>query len=369
MRKHHPENERIKRRYADYLKHAKQLSEDSVDQALAAIADFETVTGHRDFRKHRIELAQKYKRELAERTNPTTGKPLAKTTTSARLMALKAFFEWLAGQSGYRSKLTYSDAQYFRPSANDQRAARSVRPKQVPRLEDMRTVIDAMPSGTDVERRDRALVAFIVLTGARDDAVASLSIKHVDLDQRMVFQDAREVRTKNRKTFPTWFFPVGEDIEQIVVDWVRYLVSEKGFRPEDPLFPPEKPIRDSDGEFKGGTLRRTHWATADPIRRIFKEAFENAGLPYSNPHCIRDMLVRISQTSDLPIRAFKAWSQNLGHENAMTTLTSYGTVPEQEQAEIMAGLRERRNTNGVAMTALPEEVVNVLSRHFSRSPS
>lgn len=362
MRKHHPENERIKRRYAGYLKHAKQLSEDSVDQALAAIADFETISGYRDFKKHRIELAQKYKRDLVERTNPKTGRPLAKATISARLMALKAFFEWLAGQPGYRSKLTYSDAQYFRPSANDQRAARSVRPKRVPRLDDMRMVIGAMPSGTDVERRDRTLVAFTVLTGARDDAIASLSIKHVNLDQRMVFQDAREVRTKNRKTISTWFFPVGDDIEQIVVDWIRYLVSEKGFRPDDPLFPPEDMTRDADGEFKGGSLRRTHWASADPIRRVFKEAFESAGLPYTNPHCVRDMLVKIGQTSGLSIREFKAWSQNIGHENAMTTLTSYGTVPEYEQAEIMSALRDRTDADDSASLALRKDIEKVLSR-------
>ncbi len=62
MRRHHPENERIKRRYFEYLMHAKQLSEASVDQTAAAIADFEHVTGYRDFRKFRIELAKKYKR-------------------------------------------------------------------------------------------------------------------------------------------------------------------------------------------------------------------------------------------------------------------------------------------------------------------
>src|SRR5690606_10867966 len=98
MRKHHPENERTKRRYVEYLKHAKQLSDASIDQTIAAIADFEAVTGYRDFRKFRIELAQKYKRGLGERINEKTGKPLAKATISSRLMALKGFFEWLAGQ-------------------------------------------------------------------------------------------------------------------------------------------------------------------------------------------------------------------------------------------------------------------------------
>ena len=37
MRKHHPENERIKRRYFRYLKEAKRLSEHSLDGIAKAI--------------------------------------------------------------------------------------------------------------------------------------------------------------------------------------------------------------------------------------------------------------------------------------------------------------------------------------------
>ncbi len=40
------------------------------------------------------------------------------------------------------------------------------------------------------------------------------------------------------------------------------------------------------------------------------------------------------QICDTP-EAFKAWSQNLGHENVLTTFTSYGTVSEPRQAELI----------------------------------
>jgi len=33
----------------------------------------------------------------------------------------------------------------------------------------------------------------------------------LDVNEKLVIQDAREVRTKFSKTFMTWFFPVGED--------------------------------------------------------------------------------------------------------------------------------------------------------------
>ena len=108
----------------------------------------------------------------------------------------------------------------FQPSANDERIAKAAREKPVATVEQIRRVLSSMPTGTDVEKRDRALIAFTLLTGARDNAIASMSLKHVDLARRTVFQDARDVRTKNRKTFTTWFFPVGTDVEAIVVDWI-----------------------------------------------------------------------------------------------------------------------------------------------------
>jgi hypothetical protein len=62
-----------------------------------------------------------------------------------------------------------------------------------------------------------------LLTGARDGAIASMKLKHIALIRGKVEQDARQVKTKFRKTFATYFFPVGDDIRQIVTDWVHYL--------------------------------------------------------------------------------------------------------------------------------------------------
>ena len=40
---------------------------------------------------------------------------------------------------------------------------------------------------------------------------------------------------------------------------------------------------------------------------------------------------------DLPVAVCKAWSQNLGHEGAMTTLTSYGRLSLEEQGRLVRG--------------------------------
>lgn len=339
MRKRHPKNERIKRKYFAYLEEAKRMNPSSVDQAAAAIEQFEASTGYRDFAAFNIEQARRFKRLLAEAINPATGKPLAKATTYSRLMAVKALFVWLAGQTGYKSGVTYPDTEYFNPSNNDGRIAKATREKAAPTLEQIRHVLGTMPAETDIEKRDRALIAFTILSGARADAIASMLVRHVDLGRRTVFQDARDVRTKNRKTFTSTFFPVGEDIEAIVAEWISFLTHQRLFGTDDPLFPATRiEVGGESRHFEVTGLERKNWGNTSAIRRIFRQAFEGAGLPYFNPHSFRNTLAVLGEKRCPTPEAFKAWSQNLGHENVLTTFTSYGTVARDRQAEILNGL-------------------------------
>jgi len=197
---------------------------------------------------------------------------------------LKRFFIWLAGQPGYKSRISYSDAEYFNLSVKETRIAKAHRDARVPTLEQIRHVVRTMPATTEIERRDRAIIAFTILTGARDGATASLKLKHMDIDQGRVGQDARQVKTKFSKSFQTWFFPVGDDIRQVVVDWVGYLRHEKLWGVDDPLFPATKIVVGDSRHFEVSGLDRKHWSSAGPIRTIFKDAFAAAGLPYFNPH-------------------------------------------------------------------------------------
>jgi integrase/recombinase XerD len=106
-----------------------------------------------------------------------------------------------------------------------------------------------MPSRTAIDKRNRAVIAFAILTGARDGALASLRFKHVNLTAGTVFQDGREVNTKRRKTFVTHFFPVGKEPLNIVADYIAVLTGELGFGPDDPLFPATRLAQSEDRNF------------------------------------------------------------------------------------------------------------------------
>lgn len=342
MTKHNAGNERIKRAYFIYLREARGMSENSIDQVAKALSRFETYTSNRDFKAFHVEQAKAFKQHLAGQRSARSNSPLSKATVYSTLAALKAFFVWLAGQPGYKARIGYADAEYFNLNLKDTRIAKASRERGVPTLEQIRHVLRAMSATNEIELRDRALIAFIILTGARDGAVASLRLKHIDLARNVVEQDAREVRTKFSKSFPTFFFPVGEDIRQIVADWVNYLIKEKLFGFDDPLFPATNVELGENGLFQTAGLARKHWSNAGPIRAVFKAAFERAGLPYFNPHSFRSTLAQLGQKTCSNIEAMKAWSQNLGHEELMTTFASYGALSRNQQAEIMASMSLER---------------------------
>jgi integrase len=335
---HNAQNERIKRAYFTYLAEAKGFSEDTLDGVAKALNRFETYTRFRDFKAFHIEQAKGFKASLAEHTSVRTKDRLSKATLYAALTALKRFFIWLAGQPGYKSRIAYSDAEYFNLSAKETRIAKAHRDARVPTLEQIRHVIRTMPAATEIERRDRALVAFTILTGARDGAIASLKLRHIDIVQGRVDQDARQVKTKFSKTFTIWFFPVGDEIRRIVVDWANHLQHEKLWGLDDPLFPATKIVVGDTRHFEAAGLDRKHWSSAGPIRTIFRDAFVSAGLPYFNPHSFRKTLALLGGQICKSPEEYKAWSQNLGHENVLTTFSSYGDVARHRQAEIIRGL-------------------------------
>ena len=338
MKKHNPMNERIKRRYFAYLKEAKRHSEPTVDAAAKALSRFEGYTKYRDFKAFHFEQAIAFKKHLTEQKGQRSGEKLSKATLHATLTQLKRFFQWLAWQPGYKSRFQYSDAEYFNLSDKDTRVATAQREQKVPTLEQIKHVINTMPADSDIERRNRALVAFTLLTGARGSAIASMKLKHVDLITNSVNQDARQVKTKFSKTFNTFFFPVGMEVREIVVVWVSYLRDKKVWGNDDPLFPATHVTLGSSRQFEAAGLSRDHWSNASPIRKIFREAFASAGLPYFNPHSFRNTLVQLGQERCKTPEQFKAWSQNLGHEKVLTTFLSYGQVACHRQGEIIRGL-------------------------------
>jgi len=340
MSKLNPQNERIKRDYLRFLKEARGKSEATLDTTRKALARFEDYTGARDYKTFRREQAIGFKDRLAETNGIRTGENLSHSTQASTLSALKEFFTWLTWQPGYKSKIHVPDIDYFSLSMKGSAKAKAAKLRDFPSLEQVRMVIAAMPSDSVIDRRNRALVAFAILTGMRDRAMVSLSLRHVDLTKSppLVRQEPDMVETKFSKCINTYFFPLGDDLKDIVAQWIDELRTTHLFAPNDPVFPRTKVGQGDDFSFRAAGIEPIHWSDASPVRTIFRDAFARAGLPYFPPHSFRHTLGHLMQSVCRTPEQLKAWSQNLGHENIGTTLTSYGTIDPHRQGDIIAGI-------------------------------
>ncbi len=337
--KYNPRNERQKKEYIRFLEKAKGRSPATLDGIRKSLLRYEQYHRFKDFVPLHRNQAIAFNEHLSGQKAQRTGQPLSMSTQFATVNHLKAFFAWLYSQPGCKRKIHLPDIEYFRLSIKGARIARNPKYRPVPTPEQIRQVLLAMPAEDDIAMRNRALVAFVYLTGVRDSALISLKLRHVHLEDELVLQDPSDgVKTKFSKRIDTYFFPVGEDVKQIVVDWIKYLYEKKLYGEEAPVFPRTHVTRDGNLSFHVAGLEPEHWNTTAPVREIFHEAFAAAGLPYYNPHSFRKTLVSLAQRRNLGGESLKAWSQNLGHETIATTLTSYGRIDPYRQGEVIRGL-------------------------------
>ncbi|WP_288901638.1 site-specific integrase [uncultured Sneathiella sp.] len=338
MAEYNPKNEMVKKQYEEALLHGKYRDPKTVKAVWSSINSFEAFTGYIDFKDVTTDHVKAFKMSLEHEKNKS-GELLSISTIRSTLGNLKEFFEWLAMHPQFIKKVDGRITQYFRLSDNANRASRASREKTPPTLAELEMTLKAMPYGTDIEKRDRAMFAFVIITCIRDDALVSLKRKDVDANKRTVWQDPRHVRTKRRKGIMTRF--LGEPMplaEKIVMDWLKFLVDVFEIKPNEPLFP--KTLMRNNPEtmaFEAQGLSREHYANAGQVRDIFKAAFTAVGLPYYNPHLIRNTIVKWA-LKNMSQFEFTALSQNIGHEHVMTTYNPYGKLSEDEQIEAIENI-------------------------------
>jgi len=341
MTRHASDNLRIKRKYLVWRKDSRGLSDASVDKSASAISVYESFLNGKDFRSFHSERARSFKRHLSSQQNQRDGSKLSATTINGTLREVSAFLNWLTDQPGYKSKITRSDIAYLSPDRKSDAARRGSCWKPHPSPAQVCKLLETMPAETVLQRRDRAFVAFLFLTGSREGAAITIRLDHVDLSNACVHFDGRSVDTKFGKTFTTAFFPMAQPCEQIVRDWVAELRWDHQFSSSDPLFPRTRVGIGPSRKFAALGIDRKPWSNPSSAAKIFKQAFIDAGLPPFSPHRVRDTLAELAKDHCRTPEDYKAWSQNMGHEDVLTTFRSYGSVATGRQIDLMARYRKR----------------------------
>jgi integrase len=262
---------------------------------------------------------------------------------------VKAFFEYMALEGLLKKKHARKAIKAIRLSEKDRRSAQGRKPVKFHTIAQYKDAVAAMPMGNPSERRDRALMAFLPVSGARDGAIISLNVEHVDFEQSLIVQDPNIVKTKAGKWIITTFFPVGDELIGEVKDYIDYLKTDLHTTDTDPLFPSTARAYDENDRFcSGGNLTKEKWSNAQPVREIVRAAFAAINLPYVKPHSIRHTLGRLSYDLGLEQEEVRAWSQNYGHENISTTYDNYGPISQDRKHTKILGLHNKKPKSQMA---------------------
>lgn len=329
-------NERTKRGFLNYRKHAKQLSEKTLDREITALERFDVWNGRKDFAKFHIDWAMGFRAHL-ELAKSATGRPLSKSTRRATMATLREFVIWLSQQDGFRRRVKVADAEYFRLSLRDEAEARAAPHRPAPSIKQAKHALGMMPESTPRELRDKAIFALLCLTGIRVGALISLKIKHVDLDDKSVTQNPRDVATKRGMSIDTFFAKSFKEAEEVLAKWLTYLDEVALYSPDDPIFPATALEAVGTDGFKANGFQRRNWTTTEPVRKIVNASFKAAGLQAFGPHSFRHMLSRHIARNCKSVAELVATSQNLGHSGVLTTLLNYGQINRDDQRRLVTG--------------------------------
>lgn len=323
--------------YQKHMKEARGLDVKTIDARMRHLGQFEACLAGKDLVKLKPDDIVQFKESVigTEQEDGPEAECLAAPTIVQTFHDLRAFIEWLSKQPGYRT-LRRDLADYCTPSRRLRALANASKPKRSPSAEEIRATLEAMPISTSTERRDRAVIAFLFLSGVRDGALISLRLKHIDIERKLVIQDATQVNTKFAKTMRTFWFPVGKDMESIVIDWIDER-RDFGAMDEDPLFPRTPNFI----RFPFSVGGEEFWQTASTVREIIRKATEAADVPYFPPHSVRSTLASMFFMWARNMEDIKALSQNLGHEDLQTTLAHYAELDEDRQHDLIREMHDR----------------------------
>jgi integrase len=329
------ENDILRYRYRVYLEHAKGYSPKTIDSHLRAIVGFDLFQRGRFFGTITPDQIVSFRKHLLEKSSEATGRELSASTIVHTLGALKDFFHWLA-ETAF-PKFDRSAIAYFTPPKRTELNARTRRRRRIATPQEVVRMIEVTPRDTLEGLRDAAVISILFMTGIRVGALITLKIKHVRPEARQINQDSDEVQTKFGKNQATTWYPVGELYETILLEWLDARKAA-GATDEDPLFVRKPSAFGSRPDIQDSEMP---WVSSRPINDIFKKACREAGLPYFNPHSIRNTLTRMGRTVCRTDEEKKAWSQNLGHKHMRTTDESYGHVDSDRQHELLVALGNR----------------------------
>ena len=253
-----------------------------------------------------------------------SGVYIKKTLATARL-----FFTWLSdNEAGYKHI-----KQAWIKTIKVKRLSDTPKNREYVTLEEILLIASRSVHSVQ-ERRARAALVFLYLSGIRIGAFVSLPIEAVDIPNRHVLQYPElGVRTKNRKSSKTFLLDIPE-LLKIVQEWdneVRAIILDNGF-----WF---APLSNVTGQIDAGIVE-VGKHRINLARRNFKSWLEQEKLTYHSPHKFRHGNIHYGLEHSENIADFKAVSLNAMHSSMEITDAFYSVLQDDEVKNRISGLNK-----------------------------
>ncbi len=266
---------------------------------------------------------------LLSARNDGKEKSLSPITNKRNCLEVKEFFRWA---------MIYRDPNYKRVSEkwiDTLRLSKArtnligLEDRKYYTLEEILLLCDFEPV-TLIDKRDRAALAMMFLSGMRITAFMTLPISFVDIAGKTVFQLPQEgMRTKNNKSAETILLPV-EPLVVIVKDWDQLVRKE--FRPTDLWYP----NLSTDGLRWSSNLGLSQSESRrKSFRRGLQKLCARVNIEYRSSHKIRRGHGVFAVKHAKNYEEFQAYCQNMGHEDPGTTYRFYCKLAKNEVRDVI----------------------------------
>jgi len=365
-------NERLKKEFYKWLKNSKQFSEETIKCYEKAIWLWEDFSNKEDFGSFNEATAEAFREWIKNKRKHNSQEIISITYCYHNLRFLKTFFVWLSKQKGYKLRIKEPAIDCLNLSKNEVREAKQVKSIKNPTLDEVKMVIETIKGKTEIEMRDKAIFSLAFLSGARISAIRTLPMRSFDKKELIIYQDpAFGVETKGNKRIVSVLIPFGyEEAMDYFIKWFDYLKDQRGFKPDDPIFPATKIEngKDNINFYNTQEVENKKIKSSGSLRKIFQKRFEQAGLNYYHPHTFRHWLVKRMAEFSLTEEQRKAFSQCLGHEDVGTTFGSrgYGRIDESRQIDVMKNI-DFEGLKGGKKQIISDEDISRIAKQVSEN--
>jgi len=366
-------NRLLIREYSEYCKYKEGLQESTIRSRVSAIFQFEKIVKKQFCVVVKSDLID-YRNTLENCENISQG------TQSNKITSIKTFFLWCKEIKKYQMRLSINDIEYLNQLLSTKRLMKSLRNiKEAPSLEYVLKLLKSIKVESEIDLRDRAIIAFLLCSGLRVETIISITFKVFDVEKYTVDCDPRKgVDVKFDKAYINKLLKFDQYLFDVIDEYLSYLKDHGKMYPDMPIFP--STITESSGDihcFHSNGISDIRWKTTSPVNKILAKRAQEAQLRSYTAHAYRRAHARIAYKKCNPPEELMAVSRNMGHESIMTTELYYIQMDSPQAIEILEKmdfsvnssdstmvkkLVKKQNQMGEKMDQIDEKMDKMLSR-------